>query len=105
MQPIVGIAYYFDDAYEALRDGQLWFGKEERIIEQDVKLYQEMESILREAVAQRSDGDKIIELMDERDRIIEEKYELGPMNDYLIKRRRWWNYHPTYAQSLEEGEN
>ena len=97
-----GVGEYFDDAHAAIKAGHYWFGSGDKMLQKDQQLYGKMREIIEQSLAKQPDGPQIIKLMEEREELVQKKVELGPMHDYLVKRRKWWNYLPDYKEALRE---
>jgi hypothetical protein len=97
-----GVADAFDIAYEAIRQGQLWVGREQSLLAEDAALYGDLKSKVTAAIQQRPDGAKIMDLINERDQLLNRAKASGPMLKYLSERRQWWERYPEYMQTVRD---
>jgi hypothetical protein len=97
-----GVADAFDIAYEAIRQGQLWVGREQSLVAEDAALYSDLKSKVTAAIQQRPDGKKIMALIEERDQLLNRTKASGPMLKYLSERRQWWERYPEYMQTVRD---
>ncbi|MEM6823033.1 MAG: hypothetical protein AAF558_13970 [Verrucomicrobiota bacterium] len=95
---------YLDRSYSALQKKQIGFGSESELVFQDIQLYRFMDAKIRDAIRDQPEGETIIELLAERQQLKKKKVELGPITDYLLERRRWWDNHPGYRDYLNEAD-
>ncbi|MEO0454743.1 MAG: hypothetical protein AAFY98_11505, partial [Verrucomicrobiota bacterium] len=92
---------YFDAAYEALQSEKYWVGQEESLISEDAALYELLQKELEVILAETEEGQKLIELIKEREELYKILSQPQPILDYLIERRRWWDNYPEYKKSLK----
>ncbi|MDX6767490.1 MAG: hypothetical protein SFU85_11955 [Candidatus Methylacidiphilales bacterium] len=97
-----GVADAFDVAYEALKGGQLWVGREASLVGEDSALFGELSAKVNEAMAQRPDGAKLLAMIDERNKLLAKLKTSAPMMKYLGERRQWWQNYPGYIKAVEE---
>lgn len=97
-----GVADAFDVAYQALRAGNLWVGREQSLISEDAALFTDLNAKVLAAIRERPDGAKIMAMIEERDRLMNETRAAGPMLKYLAERRLWWESYPEYMQAVQK---
>ncbi len=98
---IEGIVDYFDEAYQALQAQEFWFGREESLVPQDAQLYESMKADVLGSIATRSDGAKILDMLNERAQLEAKLNSNLPLYTYLSQRREWWKYYPDYKRAVE----
>lgn len=97
-----GVAEAFDIAYEAMREGKLWVGREQSLISEDAALFADLNAKVLAAIRERPDGAKIMDMIEERDRLMNQSRASGPMLKYLSERRLWWTAYPEYMQAVQQ---
>jgi len=97
-----GVADAFDIAYEALREGKLWVGREQSLIAEDAALFADLNAKVMAAIQSRPDGAKIMAMIEERDRLMNQSKSSAPMLKYLSERRQWWKGYPEYMQAVQQ---
>jgi len=97
-----GAAMYFDEAYEALRQNELWHGKEEALIQKDVALFALMEGEVAVAIAKLPNGEELTKMIAERADLMSRLNQSAPLYEYLTERRGWWRAYPNYMDNLKQ---
>lgn len=96
-----GVAEFFDLAYDQMKTGKLWVGREQNLITEDAALFNELRAKVQEAIRKRPDGQKLLDLLAERDRLIQERAQSGPVLKYFTERRMWWRSYPEYQEAVK----
>jgi hypothetical protein len=97
-----GVSFFFDLAYDSLRAGYLWVGREQALITEDTKLYNDIRSKVQEEMRKRPDGEAILKLSAERDALLSKAKTSEPLLKYFNERRQWWKSYPDYESTLTE---
>ncbi|MEM9443748.1 MAG: hypothetical protein AAGA18_00215 [Verrucomicrobiota bacterium] len=92
---------YLDNAYEALKVGELWIGSEGSLVEKDAKLFKYVKSEAIKVAATMEGGAEILELINERDELISKFDRISPLFDYYLDRQEWWQYYQDYQDELK----
>jgi hypothetical protein len=95
-------AAYFDLAYDALKDGYLWVGREQSLVGEDTKLFNDLQTKVREEMEKRPDAEKLLQLITERDQLRQALQTSGPLLKYLTERRLWWRSYPDYVDTVKK---
>ena len=53
-------------------------------------------------VANRPDGPKILDMLNERERLMAKLKSNLPLYEYLSERREWWRIYPDYKKTVED---
>jgi hypothetical protein len=97
-----GVALYFDETYTALQAGDYWVGREGSLVRDDSALYAELQDKVMSEIRSRPDGEKIVNMLAERDTLLSKLKTSKPLYKYLSERRLWWKNHPEYEEVVKE---
>jgi|GEM_PF-877702 len=97
-----GVSIFFDTAYDAMRSGYLWVGREQGLINEDVQLFNDLRTKVQEEMAKRPDGQAMLKLAQERDALLGKSRASAPLLKYFNERRQWWKGYPDYEATVKE---
>jgi hypothetical protein len=104
LNPIEEAERYFTNAHKAISSGEYWFGREETLVSKDKALLDVMKQKVAVELAKTEEGMKIIELQEEKSRLLSLLTSQKPLFEYLIERRNWWKYYPEYENLVKQME-
>lgn len=91
-----GVSLFFDMAYDAMRAGYLWVGREQGLINEDVQLFNELRTKVQEEIRKRPEGAEMMKLAQEREQLLAKAKTSAPLLKYFNERRQWWKGYPDY---------
>ncbi len=97
-----GVASYFDETFEALQAGEYWVGREGSLVNDDSALFGELQGKVMEEMQKRPDGQKLVQMLAERDMLMNKLKTSKPLYKYFSERRMWWKSYPEYETVVKE---
>jgi hypothetical protein len=94
------VSFFFDTAYDALRAGYLWVGREQELINADIELFNDIRAKVREEMRKRPDGQEMLKLAAERDQLLGKSRASEPLLKYFNERRLWWKSYQDYEATI-----
>jgi hypothetical protein len=95
-----GVSFFFDTAYDAVRAGYLWVGREQGLVNEDVQLFNDIRTKVQEEMRKRPDGQEMLKLAAERDQLVGKSRASAPLLKYFNERRQWWKSYPDYEATI-----
>jgi hypothetical protein len=97
-----GVASYFDETFQALQAGEYWVGREGSLVNDDAALFTELQGKVMDEIRKRPDGEKIVQMLAERDMLMNKLKTSKPLYKYFSERRMWWKSYPEYETVVKE---
>lgn len=97
-----GVSIFFDTAYDSMRSGYLWVGREQSLINEDVQLFNDLRNKVQEEMRNRPDGATMLKLAQERDQLLGKARASAPLLKYFSERRQWWKNYPDYEATIKQ---
>jgi hypothetical protein len=95
-----GVSFFFDTAYDALRAGYLWVGREQELINADIELFNDIRAKVQEEMRKRPNGQEMLKLAAERDQLLGKSRASEPLLKYFNERRLWWKSYQDYEATI-----